>query len=169
MLAGIFLDTNFYRQKTGSRTYEASFVLKEFGADNQIADDFLKEEYEEYALKTKIMSNSSTPYYGVIISLADGNDIIDRTILAIVAQETLSIKGVNACFVVGRTGENEIRISSRSDGTINCQMLLEKLGGGGHYTASAAAFRDKSIEEVNDMLRSVLDQYLADARMEDKK
>lgn len=169
MLAGIFLDTNFYRQKTGARTYEASLILKDYGADNQIADDFLKEEYEEYALKTKIMSNSSTPYYGVIISLADPNDIIDRTILAIVAQETLSIKGVNACFVIGRTDTNETRISSRSDGTINCQMLLEKLGGGGHYTASAAAFKDKSIDEVNDLLRGVLDQYLADARIEEKK
>ncbi len=169
MLAGIFLDTNFYRQKTSARTYDASLILKEYGADNQIADDFLKEEYEEYALKTRIMSNSSTPYYGVIISLADANDIIDRTILAIVAQETLSIKGVNACFVIGRTGEKEIRISSRSDGTINCQMLLEKLGGGGHYTASAAAFQEKTIEEVNEMLRNVLDQYLADARIEEKK
>ena len=169
MLAGIFLDTNFYRQKTGARTYEASLILKDFGADNQMADDFLKEEYEEYALKTKIMSNSSTPYYGVIISLADPNDIIDRTILAIVAQETLSIKGVNACFVIGRTGENEIRISSRSDGTINCQMIMEKMGGGGHYTASAAAFKDETIDNINDRLRGVLDQYLADARIEEKK
>ena len=58
MLAGILLDTNYYRSKTGPRTYDASIILKEFGADNAVSDDFLKEEYEEYALKVRIMSNS---------------------------------------------------------------------------------------------------------------
>ena len=50
MLAGILLDTNNYKNKTGSRTYEASMILKEFGADNNQASEFLKEEYEEYLL-----------------------------------------------------------------------------------------------------------------------
>ncbi len=164
MLAGILLDTNYYRQKTGVATYDASLTLKEFGADNAKADYFLKEEYEEYALKTKIISNSITPYYGVIIALADQNDIINKTMLAVVASESVQIKGVNACFVIGHTSDKETAISARSDGTINVQMIMEKLGGGGHFTAAAAQFTDQTVNEVCNRLKSTLELYLNDAR-----
>lgn len=169
MLSGILLDTNYYRQKTGIKTYDASLILKEYGANNSLADDFLKEDYEEHALKNRIMANAITPYFGVIIAKADASDIIDRTMLASVATEAIQIRGVNACFVIGRTGEKETRISARSDGTINVQKLLEKLGGGGHFTGAAAQFADKNIEEVNNELIAVLDTYLNDARLDEKK
>ena len=164
MLAGIFLDTNFYRNKISARTFDASYVLKNFGADNALADSFLKEEYEEYALKTKIMSNSITPYYGVVISKADSKDIVEQAMLARVAKETLQISGINACFVIGRVSDKDIGLSSRSDGTISCQLICEKLGGGGSFTASAARFQNLTIEEVENELKNVLDQYLNDAR-----
>lgn len=164
MLSGILLDTNYYRQRTGSRTYDASLILKEYGADNIQADDFLKEEYEEFALKMKIMSNSTTPYYGIVVALSDKEDIIDRTMLAVVASETIQIKGINACFVIGRTGEKETRISARSDGTVNVQKILEKLGGGGHFTSAAAKFDNLTIEEVNKQLLEIFQMYLQDAR-----
>lgn len=161
MLAGIYLDTNFYRAKTaGMRTFEASMILKEYGADNTQADDFLKDEFEEYSLKTKIMSNSSTPYLGVVVSLADSKDIIESATLAKVANQTLQIKGVNACFVIGRISEKEVKISARSDGTINVQSLMEKIGGGGHFTMAAAKFDNTTIEEVNTRLLETLDQYI---------
>lgn len=161
MLAGIYLDTNFFRAKTaGMRTFEACMTLKEYGADNTQADDFLKDEFEEYALKTKIMSNSSTPYLGVVVSLADPKDIIEGATLAKVANQTLQIKGVNACFVIGRTGEKEIKVSARSDGTINVQSLMEKIGGGGHFTMAAAKFDNSTIDEVNTKLLETLDQYI---------
>lgn len=166
MLAGILLDTNYYRNKTGSITYSASLVLKDYGADNQIADSFLKEDYSEYALKTKIRANSETPYTGIVISVSDDGDIVEKSMLAIVAQETLAIQGIKACFVVGRIGENEIGISSRSDGTVNCQRLMEKLpsgSGGGHFAAAAVQFKDKTVSEVYNELKDVLEQHLNDA------
>ena len=169
MLAGILLDTNYYRQKTGATTYDASLILKEYGADNQIADDFLKEEYEEYALKNKILSNSITPYYGVIVAMAEQNDIISKTMLAVVASEAIQIKGVNACFVIGRTSIKETAISARSDGTVNVQMLMEKLNGGGHFTAAASQFSDQSINEVCNLLKGVLELYLNDARTQQQQ
>ena len=135
-------------------------ILKEYGADNTQADDFLKDEFEEYALKTKIMSNSSTPYLGVVVSLADQKDIIEGATLAKVANQTLQIKGVNACFVIGRTGEKEVKVSARSDGTINVQSLMEKIGGGGHFTMAAAKFDNSTIDEVNTKLLETLDQYI---------
>lgn len=161
MLAGIYLDTNFFRAKTtGMGTFGASMLLKEFGADNTLADSFLKDEFEEYSLKTKIMSNSTTPYLGVVVSLADPKDIIEPATLAKVANQTLQIKGVNACFVIGRTSEKDVRISARSDGTINVQSLMEKMGGGGHFSMAAGSFENQTIEEVNTKLLETLEQYI---------
>lgn len=164
MLSGILLDTNYYRNRTGPRTYDASLILKEFGADNAQADSFLKEEFEEYALKMKIMSSAVTPYFGIIVCKADEEDVIDRTTLAVCAQEALQIKGINACFVIGRIEQKKVGISSRSDGTINVQLLMEKLGGGGHFSGAATQFDNLTIKEVSDQLLNVLDLYLNDAR-----
>lgn len=166
MLSGILLDTNYYRNKTGQRTYDASLILKEFGADNIVADSFLKEEFEEYALKIKIMATAVTPHFGVVVCRADNEDIIDRTMLALVAQDTLQIKGVNACFVVGKTDSKSCNISARSDGTINVQYLMEKMGGGGHFAAAAVQLENKNIDETMDQLKETLNLYLSDARTE---
>lgn len=164
MLAGIILDTNYYRNRIGAKTYEASYTLKNFGADNLMADSFLKEEYEEYALKTKIMSNSITPYYGIIVAMADPKDIVEQSMLARVATETLNISGINACFVIGRVSEKDVGVSSRSDGTVSCQLLCEFLNGGGSFTAAAARFNGWTVEEVKNKVLTVLDEHLNDAR-----
>lgn len=164
MLSGILLDTNYYRTKTGPRTYDASLILKEFGADNAIADSFLKEEFEEYALKMKIMATAKTPYFGIVVCKADDEDVITRSMLAVCAQEIMQIKGINACFVIGRIEQKKIGISARSDGSINVQLLMEKLGGGGHFAGGATQIDNKSIAEGYDLLLNVLDLYLNDAR-----
>lgn len=169
MLSGIFLDTNSFKAKScGTKTFEASMFLKEYGADNSIADDFLKDEFEEYQLITKIISTMKTPYLGVVYCLADEKDIIDRATLAKVANKCMQLKGVNACFVIGNTDEKETRISARSDGTINVQILTEKMGGGGHFAGAATLFKNSSIEKCEQILLETLDEYLSSARMAKK-
>ena len=80
MLSGIFMDSNYFKAKTcGIRTFEASMILKEFGADNSIADDFLKDEFEEYSLITKIISTMKTPHYGIVYCVSDEDDIIEKS------------------------------------------------------------------------------------------
>ena len=165
MLSGIFMDTNYFKAKTcGIRTFEASMILKEFGADNSAADDFLKDEFEEYTLVTKIISTLKTPYYGVVYCVADDDDIIEAATLAKVGNQCMQMRGVNACFVIGKTGVNEVRISCRSDGSVNVQLLAEKLNGGGHFTQSAATFKNATIDRVESRLLDVLNEYLNDAR-----
>lgn len=166
MLAGILLDTNNYKTRTGARTYEASMILKEYGADNVEATEFLKDEYEEYQLKTKIMANSETPYYGVVVCKASEEDIIDRTMLAKVGQEILNVKEIKACFVIGRISDTNIGISARSDGTINVQKIMESLNGGGHFSSAATQIEDSDIEEVKKMLYSKLEGFIGDTRIE---
>ena len=166
MLTGILLDTNNYRVRTGARTYDASIILKEFNADHNQALEFLKDEYEEFILKNRIMANSSTPYYGVIVSRASSEDIIDKATLAKVAQEALFIKGIKTIFVIGRIGENRIGISARSDGSNNVGLIMEKMGGGGHFSAAASQRENSTIEDMEKELMNVLEVYIGDSRIE---
>lgn len=170
MLSGIFLDTGFYKSKTvGLRTFEASMILKEFGADNGKADDFLKDEYEEYILVNKLVDTMKTPYYGVVYCRGEENDYYERTTLAKAANQCMQLKGVNACFVIGKTAENETRISARSDGTVNVQILCEKFGGGGHFTMAAALFKETTIKKAEEILLETLNSNLTDARNDSSK
>lgn len=165
MLSGIFLDSNYFKDSSsGSRTFEASMILKDFGADNGKADDFLKDEFEEYALITKIISTLKTPQFGVVYCVGEETDIIESATLAKVANQCMEMKGINACFVIGRTNSDEVKISCRSDGTVNVQFIAEKLNGGGHFSQAAAAFKKLTISQVETKLLNCLNEYLSDAR-----
>lgn len=165
MLSGMFLDTNFFKSKTvGISTFDAAEVLKTYGADNGLADDYLKDEYEEYSLTTKIVSTMKTPYYGVVYCLADDHDVIDRAAISKVANQLMQLKGINASFVIGRTEQDTISISCRSDSTINVQLLAEKMNGGGHFSMSAASFKNQTVSGVENILLATLATYLNEAK-----
>ena len=165
MLSGIFLDSGFYKSKnTGIRTFEASTILKEFGADNSIADDLLKDDYEEYLETTNIVSNIKTADYGVVYAIANPERIYDTSSIAKAANTCLNMKGIHASFVIGRTSGKEIKISARSDGLINVSKLCEKLGGGGHFTSAAVTFLKSDVKDVEEMLLNVIHKHLSEAK-----
>jgi c-di-AMP phosphodiesterase-like protein len=78
------------------------------------------------------------------------------------------MKGIHVAFVVGKTGPKEIRMSCRSDGYLNVQLLAEKLGGGGHFTAAAATFKHNDLEKVEKELHDVLRKYSSEAKADSK-
>ena len=166
MFAGILLDTNGFKTHTSTSTFEATMALKEHGADNEMAEDYLKDEYEEFALKNKILSNTITPYFGIVIACAPNSDPIERTILAKVGQEAMGVKGIKAIFVIGNINGNITGISARSDGSINVQLIMEKLGGGGHFAAAAAQIKNATIEVVKTELLRLLDLYIREISVE---
>ncbi len=169
MLSGIYLDTSYFKSKsTGLRTFEACTILKEFGADNAMADDFLKDDYEEYTLITDIIANLEHPAYGVVCACVPDNLTVDNATIAKAANRCLSFKGVHVSFVIGRINSHDVRISGRSDGSINVQLLLEKMGGGGHFTSAAGNFEKTTIKSVKETLYNVLDQYLGEATADAK-
>ena len=169
MLSGIFLDSQYFKSKsTGLRTFEACTILKEYGADNALADDFLKDDFEEYTLITDIISTLEHPAYGVVCACAPDNINVDNATIAKAANRCLSFKGVHASFVIGKTSTHDVRVSGRSDGSINVQLLLEKLGGGGHFASAAGTFEKSTIKGVKDALFNVLDQYLSEATADAK-
>ncbi len=170
MLSGIFLDSSFYKSKnTGIRTFEASTILKEYGADNSIADDLLKDDYEEYMETTEIVRNVKTASYGVVYAVADPNKEYDAAAIAKAANQCLSMKGIHAAFVIGKTSARETKLSARSDGLINVSLLCEKLGGGGHFTSAAATFLKSDLKAVENMLLNVINLHLADAKADAKR
>lgn len=167
MLSGIFLDSMFFKATTvGLRTFEASMILKEYGADNGKADELLKDEYEEYAFINKIVATKQTPFYGTVYCKDDSGDILEKSTLAKVAQTCMRFKGVNCSFAIGRIAENVVALSARSDGTVNVQVICEKMGGGGHFSSSACLFPNKSIREVEEILKEALSNHLENARHE---
>ena len=165
MLSGIFMDTQYFKAKTtGIRTFEACTVLKDFGADNSKADDFLKDEFEEYMLVTRITSTLFTPEVGVVVCLSDENDVVEDATLGKVANQCMRMRGVHASFVIGKITEKDVKISCRSDGTINVQLLAEKMHGGGHFTMAAGMYKDSTIAKAKQRLLDILSEYLDDAR-----
>lgn len=174
MLSGIFLDSgNFKSKSVGIRTFEACTFLKEFGADNAKADDLLKDDFEEHMIVNKIVANMETPYPGVVYAIASQQEIFDDATLAKAANACLNIKAVNAAFVFGKTSSRNIKMSLRSDSTINVQILAEKMGGGGHFSKSAVVFDTTDFSQVRDILLNCLSKNLSlarsDAHVEEEK
>lgn len=166
MLSGIFLDSNFFKAKScGIRTFEASMILKEYGADNTQADNYLKDEFEEFSLITNIISKMETYAYGVVYCTADEGDVIERATMSKVANQCMQMKDIKACFVIGNSQDRETRISARSDGSVNVQLLAEKMGGGGHFTSAAVAFKNSSVQHAKDVLIDTLNIYLSQAKI----
>lgn len=172
MLSGIFMDSQYFKSKSvGMRTFEAAEILKEYGAENTLADEYLKDDYEEFALTNKILATMKTPSYGVMYCVSDDGDIVERSALAKVANTLLSLKDVHASFVIGRTTDKIISVSARTDGSISAQLLMEKLGGGGHLQMAATAFPNpkapnvSTVEEAERKLLDCLNDYLETSKV----
>ncbi len=165
MLAGTMVDTDCFRNKVSPATFDAMAALKNYGADSEKADEFIKEDYEQFQMKIKLLNNAETPFTGVMIATdPDQNEVLDRTLLAIVSQQAMSISGFDAAFTIGRVSESEIGISARSTGAINVERIMRKLGGGGHFASAAATIKGVSTAQVKQDLLEILNDYLPDLK-----
>lgn len=166
MLAGIFLDSDYYKSNnTGMRTFESSTILKEYGANNSLADDLLKDDFEEYLETTSIVRNLKTLEYGIVYAIADSDKIFDNVAISKAAMTCLQMKGIRASFVFGKINNKEIKLSARSDGSVNVSLLCEKMGGGGHFTSAAVSFMKSDVKEVEKLLQDTVSKYLKDAKV----
>ncbi len=156
MYTGILIDTNRFRNRTGSRTFEAMAELRKFGASLSQVENFLRDEYDDFELKNKVLNQSELYDDGfVIASYKDG--FLKRALMSQVADEILKVRNVEATFVVSHINEDTIGVSSRSKGDINVQRVMEILGGGGHFTAAAAQIKNSSINEVVEKLKTAIE------------
>ena len=165
MMSGIFLDSNHFKSKsTGLRTFEACTILKEYGADNATADDYLKDDFEEYRQITEMVSRLEHPAYGVVAVFAPDDLIVDDAAISKTANQCMNLKGNHVCFVAAHISSKRIKVSARSDGSANVQLLMEKLGGGGgHFASAAGVFENSTIDEVKEAIYNVIQKHLSEA------
>lgn len=145
MLSGIMLDSKNFVVNTGVRTFEASAFLKKRGADTIEVKRLFAESLDTYSDKARVVANAQI-YRNCAISVADDVSNV-RVVCSQAADDMLAISDVHASFVLFE--ENGIvNISARSFGKINVQIIMERLGGGGHLTAAAAQLRDTTMDEA---------------------
>ena len=164
MFAGMLVDTNHFRTRSGSRTFEAAAQLRKLGADPASADEMLKETYREFELRNDMLSYSTRVYDNILVCAIDNDEIYNRTALSIAADELLSIKDVKATFVIAQIDSETVAISARSNGDVNVQTLMEKMGGGGHFTGAALQRKESSVKELEDELLDCLDVYIKEEK-----
>jgi c-di-AMP phosphodiesterase-like protein len=155
LLGGIFIDTNYFSVKTGTRTFEAAAWLRMNGAETTKVRQMLRNDMEDFRQRASITSNAEFTENGIAISKNEGVHDNAQIIIAQAADELLDIKGIRASFVVGET-KNEVVVSARSLGDVNVQVLMEKLGGGGHLTMAAAQIKDTTVDEVVIKLKELI-------------
>lgn len=160
LLAGITVDTKSFSLRTGSRTFDAASYLRSQGADTSLVQKFLKEDIETYIRRAKLIE--SVDFYHDGIAIAKGKDdiIYDSVQIAKTADTLLAMNQVSASFVVSKRDENTIGISARSLGEINVQVIMEKMGGGGHLSNAATQLKDITIEEALTQLHQAIDEYI---------
>ena len=167
MLAGILLDTNQFRKNTGTRTFSTALYLRDRGADISSVQEFFKTTLDDYERENKFRSNVTIYRDVTAISAAEEPGDEEDTIPASrAADKLLELDGIKASFVLIKI-KDAIHVSARSAGTINVQLILEQLRGGGHFDSAGAQIKGATTGEVVALLKDAIDKYLDESN--DKK
>ncbi len=158
LYAGIMVDTKNFTFKTGVRTFEAAAYLRKCGIDIIRIKKWFQSDLDNYNKIAEIVKTAELVNGSIGISICREEDKDVSLICAKAADELLTISNITASFVIGTIGE-KVCISGRSIGDINVQVILEKLGGGGHITLAGAQVEGKSKEEVKQELIAKIDEY----------
>ena len=153
---GIVVDTNNFTNRTGVRTFEAAAFLRRCGADVTRVRKLLRDDVVSYRAKADAVSHAQIYLDAYAISVCSAEDAQSPTVVgAQAANDLLNIKGVKASFVLSRY-QNEIFISARSIDEVNVQLIMEKMGGGGHLNVAGCQLSNTSIEEAIETLKSTI-------------
>lgn len=159
LLAGIMVDTKNFTRTTGTMTFSAAMYLRGVGANSEIAGAFFREEFADFMSEAKFNSNVTMYMNKIAITQSNGNDpSFDRVAAAKAADKLLTVRGVEASFALVEI-EGVIHISARSNGNVNVQLILEKMGGGGHFDAAAAALKGEDMRSTLYRLKDAIDEY----------
>lgn len=159
LLGGILLDTKQFTKSTGTRTFNAAIYLRSAGASIYESAKELKSDFDEFKKQSKILADLVIykGRFAIAKDEAEGKPI-DRIAAAKAAETLLNIQGVDAAFALIRIGD-ETHISARSGASVSVQLILEKMGGGGHFD-SAGAKSDDPMLNVLESLKAAIDEYI---------
>ena len=159
MLAGITLDTKQFTQNVGTRTFSAAMYLRDRGASTADVKELFRESFDDYMREAKFRRNVEIYRGSCAITIVDDLDDGDRVIAAKAADNLLKVVGIEASFAVVKIGD-VVHISARSQGSLNVQLVLENMGGDGHFDSAAVQCREKTVEEVVSLLKESIDKFI---------
>ena len=158
LYGGIMVDTKDFTFKTGVRTFEAAAYLRKYGVDIIRVKKWFQADLESYNMISEIVRKADVIHDSIAIAIYREDDENSNLICAKAADELLTISDITASFVMARLGDM-VHISGRSIGDVNVQVILEKLGGGGHITLAGAQLEDMTIEEAKSELIEKIEEY----------
>lgn len=162
LLSGIMLDTMNFTRSTGIRTFSAACFLRAAGASSEKARSFFEDDITQHLAEAKFFMPENVTIYreNLAIAISLGTDEkYDRVAASKAAERLITVRKVDAAFALVKIG-NTIHISARSTGTINVQLILEKLKGGGHFDAAGAQVSGRTMNEVLVILKSAINEYI---------
>ncbi|MGX8680279.1 MAG: DHH family phosphoesterase, partial [bacterium] len=142
MYAGMIVDTSNFRQRVSARTFQSAAKMREYGADVQQAYRILEDSIEDTKEVIDLMKTMRSYHKSTIIAYGEDQVLYNRASLAKSSNQLLDMIGVEAAFTIARVDKNSISVSARSGKTVNVQMIMEELGGGGHFSMAACQFND---------------------------
>lgn len=158
LLAGIMLDTKDYTLRVGVRTFDAASFLRSCKADTVAVRELFCGSAEDNIQVNNIV-NAAVYFDRYAISISNVSGASARLVCSKAADELLSIENIDASFVIS-SFDDAVNISARSLGRMNVQLIMEKLGGGGHHSMAAAQLKDVTPQEAFDILKKAIEDYL---------
>ncbi len=162
ILSGIMVDTQNFTRTVGTRTFAAALYLRSAGASTEQARTFFEQAFEDYHSEAMFGTNAQIYNEEIAITASEGTGSqTDRVSAAKAADRLLAVRNVNAAFALVKIGDT-VHISGRSNGKINVQLILEKIGGGGHFDVAGAAIGDSELSAAREKLTAAIDEYYND-------
>lgn len=159
MLTGIIIDTKSFSMNTGTRTFDAASYLRSVGADLEMTRHFMKESATAYLQRNHLIERVEFINEAIALCAGEEGRPYDPVIAAQAADALLGISGVRATFVITTRPQGKVGISARSTGQVNVQLIMEKMGGGGHLSNAATQLEQTTIAQAKAQLLEVLEQY----------
>lgn len=159
MMLGMVVDTNNFVYRTSALTFNIAATLQKHQANMSMVKEYLKEELREKNIRIKLVQGAEM-YHNTMIARNDDDTFLEAPTLAKVSDELLTVLGIELAVTCAYTSEKVVRMSARSLGLVNCQRLMEKLGGGGHLTAAATVIPNTTIDEAIIKLKNEIDSLI---------
>ena len=160
MLTGIQIDTKSFTKSAGTRTFDAASYLRSAGADGMMIQSFMKEDSQSFMQRNHLLARAEINDQ-IVICAGEEDRYYDSVTAAQAADMLLQISNVDASFVITKRSDGGVGVSARSMGDFNVQVVMEKMGGGGHLANAATQISGKTVAEVKQELLNLLHQRVA--------
>lgn len=160
LLAGMVVDTKSFSIRTTSRTFDIASFLRSSGADAPMVQYLLSTDLKSYLEISELISGVEYVTADIVVANGTEENIYDSITAAKTADTLLSMSGIKAAFVITKRTDGLIGISARSTGTINVQVIMETMGGGGHFTNAATQLKDVTVAEAKEQLLQLINENI---------